>query len=471
MADPSEPPHTDVPDGEHQAQGGGTPSKSFNSDAWIGGGVWLVVIAAVAYFWFFSGQVDLLMNVSGTDALVAEGVITSDAGPVSSGTIQVLIEDPHGDRLLASAVGDVTEKATFRVVVQRSQFAYDPADGLRIRGNYRGRTAATKEGKALKGTATVYVNTTPPWGMSWGFGALVVVLVGLVVLFTGPLPPRKARLLFGVTYIVTFSACVIPIVMTIAASGSPALLATMRRAPVGIVNAKAKGLEEAQWLVNIGGSVNEISSEESGAGGRLLPSGQATAVVSIQTPPASQSPAGPSPPAAPATAGQATSDAGAAPSTEAEPKETATRTAINVPVRVEPRGLEIKGGLAIPLYVIVLAMLGAGINMTRKVPQIQTDYDSPAAATLEQALSAPVRVFGMGKGTDTHAATHPKTSVIRQELIETYMYFLSAPFLAVAGVLLVANRRQQRCRASARCHCFRVGPDVRVGRRCDHGVR
>jgi hypothetical protein len=437
MADTSEPPDTPLPEAGHPTEAAETHRKtSGGSDSWIGGAVWLVIIAIVGYVWFYSGQVEVLLNVSGTHPLVAEGFVANEGSPVSSGTIQVMVEDPHGDRLLASAVANVTAGGTFRVEL-RPQYSVDPADGLRVRGHYHGRVTSTEnETQALKGTSTVYVNMPPPWGMSWGLGALVIVLSGLVVLFTGPLPPRKARLLFGVTYVVTFSACVIPIVLTVAASRSPALVETMRRAPVGILNAKAQGLEEAQWLVNIGGSVNQISSEESGAGGRLLPTGQATAVVSIQTPPASQ-PAPESPaPGETGAQGNATPDTSVAASADgAAPK--ATQTAVTVPVRVEPRGLEVKGGLAIPLYVIVLAMLGAGINMTRKVPQIQTDYDSPAAATLSDALSAPLKVFGMAQD-DTHPENHRKSpSVIRQELIETYMYFLSAPFLAVAVYYLL----------------------------------
>jgi hypothetical protein len=110
---------------------------------------------------------------------------------------------------------------------------------------------------------------------------------------------------------------------------------------------------------------------------------------------------------------------------------------VSLPVKVEPLGYEVKGGLAIPLYVIVLAMLGAGINMTRKVPQIQTDYDSPASATWSDALSAPMKMFRGSDAAENKPKHSKNPSVIRQELIETYMYFLSAPFLAIAVYYLL----------------------------------
>jgi hypothetical protein len=408
------------------------PPKSGGSEAWIGGAVWLLILVVGGYFWLYTGRVDVLLNVSGTNPLVVEGVVTSDGAPVPSGTIQVLVEDPREDRLLASAATDVTSNGTFRAELHH-ELTENPTNGLRIRSNYHGRITDPKStSQELKGTSTVYMNMTPPWGMNWGLGALVLVLGPLVWLFTGPLPPRKARLLFGVTYVVTFSACVIPIVLTIAASRSPALVETMRGAPVGIVKAKAKGLEEAQWLVNIGGSVNQISPEESGAGGRLLPTGPPTAVVSIQTPPT------PAPPIPDPATSQTVPDATASTSNSAPHANALQTQTYKLPVRVEPRGLEVKGGLVIPLYVILLAMLGAGINMTRKVPQIQTDYDSPAGATWSDALSAPLKVLGMAQDAGAHKEKHQKNaSVIRQDLIETYMYFVSAPFLAVAVYYLL----------------------------------
>ena len=260
MTDTPDPSDTAPQEPEQPAAQADTPPATEGiSDAWFGAVIWVTIIIGVLYFSLFSGQFDVLLNVSGTDPLVAEGVVTNEGAPVGSGTIHVQVEEPQGERLLTSAVADVSQKGTFRVELRRTQPTTTLDEGLRVQAIYRGRTTSgDNESKSLKGASIVYVNTTPPWSMNWGSGALLIVLIGLVVLFTGPLPPPKARILFGVTYVVTFSARVIPIVLTIAASRSPSLINTMRRAPVGIINAKAKGLEESQWLVNIGRSVNQV---------------------------------------------------------------------------------------------------------------------------------------------------------------------------------------------------------------------
>ena len=101
---------------------------------------------------------------------------------------------------------------------------------------------------------------------------------------------------------------------------------------------------------------------------------------------------------------------------------------------------QVVGGLAVPFYVVFLAMLGAGINMTIQVPKIQNQYDIaelPAARTslIEATLHAPLAIF-------SHA--EPQTAGqgevkfgIRRELISNYMYLLSAPFLAIAVYYLL----------------------------------
>lgn len=83
-------------------------------------------------------------------------------------------------------------------------------------------------------------------------------------------------------------------------------------------------------------------------------------------------------------------------------------------------------------------MLGAGINMTRQVPEIQANYDSNAGASLKGALKAPLAMIGMSDASAVGEQTaNPDASAIRKQLIQTYMYFLSAPFLAVAVYYLL----------------------------------
>src|SRR5262245_46794178 len=92
---------------------GGSGSNRFSSDALIGGAVWVVIIAVMGFAWLRGGRAEVLLNVSGTDPIIASGAVTSDGAPVSGGRIQILIEDPRGGRLLASAVSEVTNVGGF----------------------------------------------------------------------------------------------------------------------------------------------------------------------------------------------------------------------------------------------------------------------------------------------------------------------------------------------------------------------
>jgi hypothetical protein len=398
-----------------------TPTVAASSgDAWLGAVVWAIVAVVVTGYFWFNGRADVVLNVSGTDPIVVDGRVTSD-GATPVGTVHVLVEDPRGEKLLASATGDLDANGAFRVEFNASQLTGVRTDGLLVTGDYKGRTSKDDKGKGITGHAIVYVNMTPPWRLGWGAAILVGVLVTLAILFTGPLSPRKARLLFALTYLVTFSACVIPILLTILVSQSPYMLVTMQSAPIGILKAKAKGLEQPQWLLNIGGFVT-------------------VAPIVTTTPPVAA-------PATPPLAPPKTQDAAAGdttPQAAAASAGDAPKLPVDAPAKPNdstasgasgPPTLQVLGGLAIPLYVLVLAMFGAGINMTRKVPEIQNSFDSNAPATLMGALTAPADIFNfMRKGP---AGAKADQSGIRQTLIETYMYFLSAPFLAVAVYYLL----------------------------------
>ena len=80
-------------------------------------------------------------------------------------------------------------------------------------------------------------------------------------------------------------------------------------------------------------------------------------------------------------------------------------------------GYEIKGGLVVPLYVIILAMIGAAISLTRRIPEIQmrasVDYE-------------PTEI--MRKLTPQEA---------REHLIFQIVQFISAPYLAILAFYLI----------------------------------
>src|SRR5262249_22217743 len=106
----------------------------------------------------------------------------------------------------------------------------------------------------------------------------------------------------------------------------------------------------------------------------------------------------------------------------------------------------VTGGVAVPFYIVLLAMFGAGINMTLKVPEVQRSSEKElpeATSSLElPPILTPWR-FRRSQ-TEAQAVVSRKTaSDIRQELIENYMYLLSAPFLAIAMYYLLQVLAEQ----------------------------
>jgi len=94
----------------------------------------------------------------------------------------------------------------------------------------------------------------------------------------------------------------------------------------------------------------------------------------------------------------------------------------------------IEGGLAVPFYVILLAMFGAGINLTRRVPEIQEEY----SGTVPRARPLLSGIFAPEDDRDViDVEQQRQTFAFRRALIQNYMYVLSAPFLATAVYYLL----------------------------------
>jgi hypothetical protein len=403
----------------------------------IGIGFWVIIIGFVIQRWYFSENSDLMLNVR-TSPLAASGIVTYQGGPVS-GRVQIAIEDTSG-HYLASKVVDVKDGA-FNADLPEAQVP----DGtpLRVTASFKGQAPRHwwewfGDQEALQGTATRYLNSTAPPSMWWGAGVGVVLLL-LTFLFTGPLSPWKARLLFGVSYVLTFSACLIPILLSVSVSRSSYLRSLMQESSVGILEATTATLTDPQWLVNLGGAV--VFQPATVAPGPATPNPAPTQPVADKAgatapTPGPQGNAGNTPPGAAATQ-PAPIPAGAQPT---EPAKQADQKKSEPPPQDKaaasdaktPQYPVLKGGLAIPLYVMILAMLGAAINMTRKVPEIQAESDAPEEPTPQGAL----RAFAFWLRPDSRSVESRQTE-IKRRLIETYLYFLSAPFLVIAVYYLL----------------------------------
>ncbi len=86
--------------------------------------------------------------------------------------------------------------------------------------------------------------------------------------------------------------------------------------------------------------------------------------------------------------------------------------------KADPSGItHVDGGLVVPLYFVILALIGGAVSLTRRVPEYQKQ-------------SAPNYV-----GTETE----PKLDIanLREKLVFQIVQFISAPFIAVVAYHLI----------------------------------
>jgi hypothetical protein len=172
-------------------------------------------------------------------------------------------------------------------------------------------------------------------------------------------------------YFLVFVSLALPIVVSMMLLQSSYLIAIMEKAPVGLVRATAASSKtEPQWFINIGGILTQ--KDEVSTSPRTAPAGKPepgqSAPAQTETKPGAA-------PAGGETAGGAQK---APPQPKAPDKPSTTATSpleISSSSRSSPY---IEGGLAVPFYVVLLAMFGAGINLTRRVPEIQEEFRNSA---------------------------------------------------------------------------------------------
>jgi hypothetical protein len=215
---------------------------------------------------------------------------------------------------------------------------------------------------------------------------LALLFAGLALFsFTGPDDKRgKNRLAITLSYIGVIIFVAIPLVAPIVLTQFfPEFLDQMKVPPVGLIVAKAQDRDppEAQWVLNIGGCTS-LNAEESGDS-KATKSGAAR-LLSTSNP--SSSP-------------MATASLGA----EQALSATRPQNSILDPSDLTPSGatdreatkpLVVSGGLVVPLYVIILSVIGGAINITRKMPVLQWQAETPRHARIPQFLMSPLERFG-----------------------------------------------------------------------------
>ncbi len=268
----------------------------------------------------------------------------------------------------------------------------------------------------------LYLNATGPWRYkrllwSLSIGVIVLLAIAFFGVFTGRGSPFKNRMAIVFSYCIMLLFLAIPLTVTnIALVLAAPDFRRMEQAPVGILIAKpwgAKAEEPPQWVLNIGGHAKPLATPAVAAGSAPITSGVANTGTVNPASPAN-------PPAV------ANSDPSGSP--------------------IEPRELE--GGIAIPFYVLVLAVIGGAINMARQIPKYhQEGEQSVLAFTPLQSAAAAVRAMLTTKslaenreaGSDTPLSSErPGDSSWRKGLLDQYMYLISAPLLAIITYFLLA---------------------------------
>jgi hypothetical protein len=407
--------------------------------------IWVLILGAVTYWFFPHNRAQVFLQTSAQTPRQLSGIVLFKGAPVSKGTVYLVVEDPKKERYLASTILPVIEGGKFVTSGNESLVFGDSGkkpQPLRVTATFSGQQEGEKkEGEkkdkgpiTVKGKATLYLNYPAPAGkwMTWGSGIIAALLaISLITLFTGELTRRRARQLFSITYIMSFMSLAVPIWAIAAVSKSEHAVDMMEQAPIGLIKGTARGVQNPQWLVNVGGAVEPAkevpTKEEKGPlpakevptkereTGRSSPVEAPTPTPTLPSPTPQQSPT---------------------PQENIGPDE----------LRQVPGFALVRGGLAVPFYVIILAILGAGINMTKKVPDIQQKYGIKVFQKDEEPLwkgllKMPVAVMRTAGRAEMDPATAKEqaeiVSDIRKDLIANYMGLISAPFLAIAVYYLL----------------------------------
>lgn len=342
------------------------------------------------------------------------GTVFENAEPKPGGEVWLSVED-WKRRLHHSVLLRVNSEGSFGTVDDPAFRYFTPGDRLCIRAVYR-NGGTTAEEEIFLGARAPSVSTI---ATVIALGLFLVCNIGFLWLLTGPPGDGKNNVAIIVSYVIMGVFIVIPFVIPdVIQLMSPGTIDVLRDAPVGILIAKQSKDQPEQWVLNIGGKVvREASAPSFGKAPEKAPAGtdgvkgepqppaqpagsspastteqkpakivaaaSAATQGTTQSPPKAQEPLT-KPPAKnqpAADKAQAKENAAAAPAKTGQPKGTVPAGGIEGNSELHDRetaATTIQGGVVVPLFVLVLSILGGAINMTRKLPALQKD-----ASTIE----------------------------------------------------------------------------------------
>jgi len=349
-----------------------------------------VVVSLSAYFVDDSGN-PLISADDSNGHLKIKGQVYLTGKPLEQGNVRLTVskeDDSFQQAVSLDLKGGMFESddAAFRPLGRE--------DKLHVRAEVSSTTLPEPA------SAEVYLNTaTPSLSRTWAFVVwigivvvLVIITIGFFVTFTGKRTPEKNRNAIVFSYLFGGVFLAVPLLAPVLLlQVFPNLRQAMIGAPAGLVLTRVGTPPEdkVQWALNIGGysKLATAASPTPTPIGKANPTSTATPVRTAAASPTPQPSQTPTTTPVPGSSPQPTQNVVSAASPRSSPQPTPSVSTQEISKQevskedVSEGVVNVEGGLVIPLYVIMLSVIGGAINMIRKVPQFQGEgeYFEPAS--------------------------------------------------------------------------------------------
>ena len=277
--------------------------------------------------------------------LKIQGTIYQGGQPLKSGTVRITV-----------ATADNSFRQSVLAPLTNGAFQTEDPAFYTIRPNAEADITADVNAQGTSHSSTIHLNGQSPVNKSvLGYGLASFVLVLWVVFFlafTGRRTKWRNQTAIIFSYIIIALFLAVPILAPVVLIQIyPAGLYKMIGAPAGLLNTRtpSQDVGQTQWALNIGGYSYEAPKT-------------APAVIAGST--------GASGATGAAAATGPTGQTGEQSQTAGNGAQTSRVRGLET-LELKPPTVIVEGGLVIPLYVIILSVIGGAINMTRKVPGLQ----------------------------------------------------------------------------------------------------
>jgi hypothetical protein len=314
--------------------------------------------------------------------LKIQGTLYQGGQPLKSGNV-----------LITAATADNSFRQSVLAPLMNGAFQTEDPAFFAIRPNEEADISADVNAQGTRRTVAIHLGPQSPvdkFVLGYGLvGGILVLTVVFFLAFTGRKTKWRNQTAIIFSYVIIAVFLAVPILAPVLLIQIfPTAMYKMIGAPAGLLNTHTPSQDagQTQWALNIGGFSHEapkppaIPTPDGKAGGSTGASG-ATGVTAASGP----------------TGETGDQDQPAGAGTQMPRVEELERAELRPPVAV------VEGGLVIPLYVIILSVIGGAINMTRKVPRLQGQGEESTYSTGRPVSS--LGSFAMAKfGLKTSAA-------------------------------------------------------------------